>query len=233
MDLSPHEAKYNSQNGEDGITMKLVEIIYTSWEDKFYVEFGVNDGRECNSNILRDFCKWKGLQMDGGFENPSVNHHKEFITRENIIGLFHKYNVPNKINYLSVDLDFNDFYILNEIVKNYSCDIIVCEYNASHKPHEDKIVIYNPNYMWDETNYFGVSLLALTRLMNKYNYSLIYCDNRGVNAFFVNNDLGLQFKDQNDVSKIYKPPRYGLNILGGHTHDPLNRSFVSSDTVMS
>ena len=156
MDLSLYENKIFSQNGEDGITMKLVELIYDSDNtNKFYVEFGVENGFECNTRILRDKYNWNGLQMDGINENYCINLRKEFITKENVVELFKKYNVPQNINLLSVDIDFNDFYCLKEILENYQCDIIICEYNATHLANEDKIVVYNKNGMWDGSNYFG------------------------------------------------------------------------------
>lgn len=46
MDLSIHEKRVFSQNGEDGITAKIIELIYDgNSEDKFFVEFGVQDGK--------------------------------------------------------------------------------------------------------------------------------------------------------------------------------------------
>ena len=54
--------------------------------------------------------------MDGGNENLKINLRKEWINKENIIDLFKKYNVPKNINLLSVDIDFNDFYCLKEIL---------------------------------------------------------------------------------------------------------------------
>ena len=86
MDLSCFEKKIFSQNGEDGITMKLIELIYNGDNDnKYYVEFGVQDGIECNTRILRENYNWKGLQMDGGNDNNIINLKKEFITKENIV----------------------------------------------------------------------------------------------------------------------------------------------------
>ena len=53
MELSRFEKKVFSQNGEDGVTIKLVELIYNgNNDDKFYVEFGVENGMECNTRIL-------------------------------------------------------------------------------------------------------------------------------------------------------------------------------------
>ena len=218
--------------------MKLVELIYNGDNDnKFYVEFGVENGAECNTRILREKYNWKGLQMDGGNENDSINLRKEFIQKENVVELFKKYNVPHNINVLSVDIDFNDFYCLKEILANYQCDIIICEYNSTHLANEDKIVIYDKNGRWDGSNYFGVSLLSLDKLGKKYNYSLIYCNNNGVNCFFIHNDIlknkDLQFKNMGDISQIYKPARYSSGPNGGHHQDPYNRSYVTFDEAIN
>lgn len=232
MDLSLFEKKIYSQNGEDGVTMKLLELIYEGNNArKFYVEFGVENGNECNTRILMEKYHWNGLQMDGSNENHHINLRKEFITKDNIVGLFQKYNVPKKINVLSVDIDFNDFYCLKEILKYYQCDILICEYNGSHLVNEDKIVIYDENGRWDGSNYYGVSLLSLHKLGEKYNYSLIYCNQNGVNCFFIHNDIiknkNLQFKNMGDIEKIYKPARYSHGPNGGHPQDKLNRPFIS------
>jgi hypothetical protein len=237
IDLSKYEKKIFSQNGEDGVTMKLIELLYDkdSTDNKYYVEFSVHTGKECNTRILREEYNWKGLLMDGSNENIDINLRKEFITKENIIDLFKKYNVPSNINLLSVDIDFNDYYVLNEILNNYTCDIIICEYNATHLPAEDKIVIYDKNARWNGTNYFGASLLALDKLSVKFNYSLVYCDNNGVNCYFIKNsilkDKNLQFLNNGDIKKIYRKPTYGRGPNGGHREDNDNRKYVSSHSV--
>jgi len=107
-----------------------------------------------------------------------------------------------------VDIDGNDFYCLNQILKNYKCDIIVCEYNATHPPNEDKVISYEDNFVWDGTNYFGASLGSLDKLCRKFGYTLVHCDKRGVNSFFVNDEIiknrNLKIKNIGDVNNIYK-----------------------------
>lgn len=234
--LETFENKIFSQNGEDGITLKLIELLYENdtKETKFYVEFGVEDGNECNTRILRDHIDWNGLLMDANHENHFIHLKKEFITKNNIIDLFQKYNVPLHIHLLSIDIDFNDFYVLKEILKHYVCDIIICEYNASHAPNEDKIVIYDENGRWDETNYYGVSLLSLCKLCK--DYTLIYCETKGVNSFFIRSELlvqkQLEFLHQGNIEKIYRLPKYSHGPNGGHPQDPHQRKFVSYEDVM-
>jgi hypothetical protein len=174
--------------------------------------------------------------MDGSNENEAFNLRKEFIMKENVVELFRKYNVPTTINLLSVDIDFNDFYCLKEILKHYHCDIIICEYNSTHLANEDKIIIYDKNGGWDGSNYFGASLLSLDKLAKKYNYSLIYCNKNGVNCFLIHNtiikDNNLQFKNIEDITKIYKPAGYGSGPNGGHRQDPYNRPFINFEEAL-
>ena len=43
--------------------------------------------------------------MDGGFDNPSINLHKEWINSSNIVGLFEKYKVPKNFDHMTIDID--------------------------------------------------------------------------------------------------------------------------------
>jgi mannosyltransferase OCH1-like enzyme len=170
--------------------------------------------------------------MDASINNEKTIK-KEFIMKENVVNLFKKYNVPHHINLLSIDIDFNDFYCLHEIIKNYRSDIIICEYNATHLVGDCKIIIYDKNGKWDGSNYFGASLLSFNKLLTMYNYSLVYCENMGVNAFFIHNDnlKDHRFKNVGDINKLYKPAKYGNGPNGGHIQDKYNRRFLSFDEV--
>lgn len=228
-DLINYEKKIYSQNGEDGITLEIIKRLNIN--NGYYVEFGTQNGSECNTRILREKYNWTGLLMDGSNENNNINLKKEFITRENILHLFKKYNVPKSFNLLSIDIDFNDFYILDKIVENYSIDIIILEYNAYFLPNQDAIIKYNPSGMWDGTNYFGASLLAFQKLLNIYNYSLIYTDTKGVNAFFVKNKYNDKFTNVNNINILYNSAKYGNGPRGGHRKDKKSRNFVQYNDI--
>jgi hypothetical protein len=90
--------------------------------------------------------------------------------------------------------------------------------------------------MWDTSNYFGASLLSLVKLGKKHNYSLVYCNNNGVNSFFINNDIiknkNLNIKNIGNITELYKPAKYGSGPNGGHTQDPYNRQYITFDEAI-
>ena len=142
----------------------------------------------------------------------------EKVTAENIQNLFEKYNVPKHFDLLSIDIDFNDYWVWKAIT-DYSPRVVVIEYNSSIPPNERRVVSYDPEAVWDGTNYFGASLLALRNLGLKKGYTLVGCENNGVNAFFCKSELisGFEIKD---IQDLYRLPKYGKIINNIHIGHP-------------
>ncbi|MDF2082841.1 hypothetical protein [Bacillus pseudomycoides] len=222
--INIYEKKLISQNGEDGIIEELFHRIGTV--NKFFVEFGVQDGLECNSASLSLYNNWSGLMIDGDKANyerlcvnfspyPSVSTANRFITKENIAQIFSEMNVPLEFDLLSIDIDGNDYWVW-EALAEYKPQIVVIEYNASYPPPQKMVIAYNPNFSWDGTSYFGASLTSLYGLGKKLGYSLLGTDSRGVNAFFIRKDLVSKSKFPELTPELaYHPPAYG-SFNGGH-----------------
>ena len=200
IDLSLYEKTLYSQNGEDGVLAKIFQVIEP--HSKFCVEFGGFDGITGSNTYLLRLQGWQCVQFDRAYEIPKYNLHKEFITAETINQIFEKHAVPHDLDLLSIDIDYNDFYVWQAIDPKYRPAVVVIEYNATHLPDEDKVVKYRPYYVGDDTNYYGASLLSLYRLGRSKGYSLVYAEANGVNLFFVRDDLlndRAQFKNLNQV----------------------------------
>lgn len=212
-----------SQNGEDGIIAAIVAMVGTT--NKFYVEFGVEDGIESNTRYLWKHKGWKGLLMDNVNENLAMNLQKEFITAENIETLFAKHHVPKEFDLLSIDIDGNDYWIWKAI-KNYRPRIVVMEYNAHIPPHEAKTIPYNPNFQWDKTDYYGVSLGALRILGKEKGYTLLGTDRHGVNSFFVLDELVPGNFNPPAWPATFHPPAFKGKTGNRHPHDPKIRPWV-------
>lgn len=226
--LRPFEKKIFSQQGEDGVIEEIFTRIGT--DSRFAVEFGVEDGSECCSRYLKECKGWDVLQMDGGDKNPpSIK--KEYITAENITGLFEKYKVPTNLDLLVVDIDSNDFWVWKAFDERYKPRVVIAEYNAMFAPTDSKTVKYDASLVWDKTDYFGASLLALYRLAKRKGYDLVYCNENGVNAFFVRSDLLGESLVARPPLSVYRGASFGvLDRNGVYTgHKPSGRPFVTID----
>jgi len=208
------------EDGEDGIIEKIFSII--GEESKYYVEFGAWDGCHLsNTYSLRKDKNWKGLLLDGKFDIPEINLHKHYLTAENIVELFLKYNVPQKFDLLSVDIDGNDFYLLKSILGSFKPRVIVVETNQLISPLIAATIEYNPNIYFDvNARYYGASTKAFDNLTKLHGYQLVCQHDQ--NAFFVLNEdaekLTIHFSFIGNVEKIFKPriPRHWADSTGKH-----------------
>lgn len=234
--LNMYEQQVYSQNGEDGIIAEIFRRIGT--KNKFFVEFGVGDGLENNTAYLL-LKNWTGYWIDGNKE--SVNRIKQrfslainkkillidyaFVTAESIEALFKKVNVPEEFDLLSIDINGNDYWVWKAI-ENYRPRVVIIEYNAIFPPDVELVIKYNPKFVGNETCYFGASLKSLEILGSKKGYKLVGCDFRGVNAFFVREDLVKdKFLEPFTAENHYEP--YRSHYLGTKIDHP--RPFAFGD----
>ncbi len=228
--INKSEYQVFSQNGEDGIIQEIFNRIGTT--NKFFVEFGVEDGLECNSlNLL--YKQWQGLWIEGSSHfynlignrfsdfigNGQLKIKNEFITAENIESIFKSVDVPTEPDLLSIDIDYNDYHIW-EAITNYKPRAVIIEYNSNFRPDTHFVVPYNATRSWDKTSYFGASLLALQLLGDLKGYSLVGCSFMGNNAVFVRKDLvGDHFEAPFTAENHYEPNRDYLYYKTGHTRN--------------
>ncbi|KAF1330214.1 hypothetical protein FI667_g5315, partial [Globisporangium splendens] len=209
-ELWRHEWGQFSQNGEDGVLKSIFYNIGTT--SKQYVEFGTEDGSQCNTRYWRENYGWSGLLMDGRYASEAINLHREFVTAENINALFAKYNVSRQIDLLSIDVDFNDYWILDAIDRDrFAPRVIVIEYNAHIPPNEARSVKYKADAVWDgRTDFFGRSMGALFHWGVRNSYSLLYCESHGVNCFLVHNDalMGVNVSAFLHPEDVFAPPNF-------------------------
>lgn len=225
--LNKHECQVFSQYGEDGIIQEIFNRIGTT--NKYFIEFGVENGLESNTTNLL-YKGWKGLWLEGSkTDYDKVNTtfsdmigtgqltiKNEFITAENIESLFKAGGAPTDLDLLSIDIDYNDYYIW-EAISTYNPRVVITEYNSTFRPDTHFVVNYKADRVWDKSSYFGASLLAFEQLAEKKGYCLVGCSYAGTNAFFVRKDLvGDLFEAPYTAENHYEPTRFFLYYKAGH-----------------
>ncbi len=139
-----------------------------------------------------------------------------FITRDNINELLAQSGFDEDLGILSVDLDGNDYHVLEKITF-FKPRILICEYNSVFGPTRNISVPYDENFMRTNKHfsnlYWGASLGAMTYLASKRGYSLVGTNTAGNNAFYVRNDL------LNDKLEVLSVERAYSNSLYRESRD--------------
>jgi hypothetical protein len=206
--LTDSFSKFFSQADEDIIISKILTRIENYSKD--FLEFGPGDGLENNTISLLS-KGWNGmwvgaqnLQIDVP-DNSKLVFLKQWVDLESIERIIPQIHDLNPF-LLSMDLDGNDYYVMEYLLRNkVQPGIIVQEYNGSIPADIEWIQRYNPGHSWSGSNYYGASLLSYIKLFESYGYTFLCCNLTGVNSFFIKTELNEFFLDI--------PKSYELNFV--------------------
>ena len=195
------EVKIYSQFGEDGILDFLCKKMNLS-KPKI-LEIGAGNFQECNSRWLAESRNASVFAIDGrgdldekiaNSELRWKNHlysKQIWVTPDNIQSLLiEATNSMGNIDIFSIDLDGNDYWILEKAILN---DVKICivEYNPLFGfsqevtiSRDDQFNRSTKHFSW---LYFGASLKAYLSLMGSKGFTFVGTNRVGNNAFFVEN----------------------------------------------
>lgn len=214
------EARFYSQNGEDGIIQLLLAAVGT--DTRRAVEICAGDGVENNSTNLIVNHGWTALLVDGGEELLTVGKRfyehntdtwywpptlrREWITRDGINDIVRSAGFDGDIDLLTVDVDGMDYWIW-QALDCVNPRIVVTEYNAVWAAHESKTLRYRDDFVWEKGSLnFGASLGALVKLAKSKGYRLVGGNRYGFNAFFVREDLAPGLLPEVDPESLMTHP---------------------------
>ncbi|HLP17309.1 MAG TPA: hypothetical protein VK470_13690 [Bacteroidota bacterium] len=214
-----------SQNGEDGLLLYIFSLIKPT--NKKVVEICAGDGIECNAANLIVHHGWNGLLFDGDKKNIERGNRfyarcrdtfsfppkvvQAWITKDNVNALISDNGFKGEIDLLSLDLDGNDYWILDAI-NVVSPRVIILEYLDAMGPTEAVTIPYKADFVCDTSNqlgmeYYGASLPAYAKLLKKRGYRLIGGLSMGLNAVFMRNDVGIGVFEEADMAQMFRHER--------------------------
>lgn len=211
--------KVHSQFEEDGLLLYIFSIIGTT--NKRVVEICAGDGIQCMAANLILNHAWEGLLFDG--DTNLVQRGNEFyasnettalsppiikqawITRENINQLILDNGFQGEIDLLSLDIDGNDYYVMDaiDVVKPR---VIICETHNIIPSDLALTIPYKPDFdrLTDlDLDYMGVSLLGMKQLLNEKGYRLIGSHSYGFNAIFMLTSVGTEYFPEISVENVH------------------------------
>jgi len=199
--LYDFQKRETSQFGEDGIIEKIYKEI--GFGSNVFLEFGGYTGKLSNSEYMMKKYNSFGVFIEGDHENclklkDYMKNYKSLVLEDfveaekpnTLEDILIRNNIDFNIDLLSIDIDGNDYWILNSLDK-LKPRVIVCEYNFTIPSHVDIYQNYLPGQTWT----FGSSIKSLTRIAKDKGYTLVAATI--VNAFFIRNDLMPKLKKYN------------------------------------
>jgi len=206
--LQEAEYKIFSQTGEDGIIdflLKKLDILNCK-----FVEIGVGDYSEANTRYIYEKSFSEGLIID--IENnlrdkvsKNINLWKGLlhvenieINSENINEILDKYNLNANLDLFSIDIDGIDYWVIDNLKPQIS-KLFVLEYNPTFG-HNLEITIPNiKNFNRFKSHYsgcyYGCSLKAMIKLMDRKGYDFLGTNKLNFNAFFASKNISHKFEN--------------------------------------
>jgi len=204
--LSDVEFQVFSQWGEDGIIEWLIH--HAGPMPETFVEFGVENYTESNTRFLLMHRNWRGLIIDGSHENidyvradriswrHELHSVASFITTQNINTTIRSAGLEGEIGLLSVDIDGNDYWVL-EAIDCVSPRFLIVEYNSAFGDLHQISTPYAADFVRSSKHYsnlyYGASIAAFVALARKKGYTFLGSNRAGSNAFFVRDDIFPRF----------------------------------------
>lgn len=193
--LEARRFRLRSQNEEDGIILALLQAAGV--DTRTFLEIGCG-GTGGNSAVLAYELGWSGLMIDESMAavraarrlfraNTGVTVMRRRVRPETINRFLKRVFPVEDVDFLSIDIDSLDYWLFKAI--RIRARVLVLEYNAHFGSRRAVTVPNAPLPEGAPKGYSGASLTALTKAARRNGYRLVLCEDAGVNAFFVRQDL--------------------------------------------
>jgi hypothetical protein len=124
---------------------------------------------------------------------PHAQARSFLVDSENIGPALRDFDIDKKFGVLCLDIDGNDYWVLDAILSNFRPGLVVTEINENIPPPIRFVVRFDPNFRL-RYHFYGYSIAALEDLCANYDYGILELEYN--NAFLAPRELGAnRFRD--------------------------------------
>jgi hypothetical protein len=203
IELTLQKFKYSlrgrfSHSNEQQILGNYIEQLLPKDRSRTVVDIGAGNGVRWSNSYALLLDGWKGL----GVEADPLKHsllarvYRPFsgaatsnalVSPENVVSLLNDFQIEHEFGVLCLDIDGNDYWVLDAILSEFRPGLVVTEINQNIPPPLRFAVKFDPNFEL-RRHFYGYSISALEDLCEKHNYGILQLEHN--NAFIAQRELG-------------------------------------------
>lgn len=187
-----------SEGGQHGVISTV--FSHMGIHNNFYVEFGFGyhtistdmnwKWLGLNTAYLRQ-SGWHGSYFDAILRSEELNITQAVLTPMTTVQHFLAASVPVEVDYVSIDVDSLDLWLLHALVGGtspYRPRLISIEYNANFAP--DMLVSMEKDWhAWPKRSVYGASVGAIDYIRKLHGYTPIYIMPSKLDILLLRNDI--------------------------------------------
>jgi hypothetical protein len=187
-----------SHANEQQILAKYIAELLPKDRPRTVVDIGAGNGVRWSNSYALVLAGWKTLSIEADEkkhallarayrEFPSAHACQATVDPDNVLTLFKEFEIENNFGVLCLDIDGNDYWVLDAILKNFRPGLVVTEINENIPPPLRFVVKFDPDFQL-RYHFYGYSIAALEDLCEKHGYGILELEYN--NAFLAPAEIG-------------------------------------------
>ncbi len=189
-----------SHANEQQILRRYIDEILPSDYPRTVVDIGAGNGVRWSNSYALLLENWKALGVEAdaqkyrllsrayrGFPQAKACH--TLAAPDNICQTLEDFGIEKKFGVLSLDIDGNDYWVLDTILSRFRPGLVVTEINENIPPPLRFVVKFDRDFQL-RYHFFGYSISALEDLCDSRGYGILQLEYN--NAFLAPKELGSQ-----------------------------------------
>lgn len=191
--------RFSHANEQEILANYIAEVLPPS-NPKTVVDIGAGNGVRWSNSYALVVAGWKavGIEQDPQKHALLKRAYQKFphamaaasrAAPDNIASLLKQFRVEKDFGVLCLDIDGNDYWVLDAILTEFRPGIVVTEINENFPPPLRFVVKFDPDFQLRH-HFYGFSIAALSDLCEKHSYGILQLEYN--NAFLAPLELGGQ-----------------------------------------
>ena len=206
-----------SRQAEEAVIRDFVQHLEV---EPYFVDVGAGDGAKDSNTARLALEGWQGVCFEcdpetlvvlaanyAGLDSVVVSGAR--ITPLNVATLLAGHGVPREFGVLSLHIDSYDHSVLGSLLEQFRPTVIVAEINEKVPPPLAFFVQFAPDHRWDQSHFYGQSIVALGQMADRHGYKLVHLEYN--NAFLVDGSRtqvpGLTPRSAYETGYVDRPDR--------------------------